>query len=340
MTKFNFEATGVGSVPFKDPKQACEMIFSDFPYIPFWPQLTRSSYLENMYVQFSERLPGLVLNENKRTIHVDTARAAADIENVYTKFLDGDIEFFGISKDYAKGFYEFLNAAKKLPKDVKFLKGHVTGPISYALSLTDEKRRSILYDMDLFEALTKVLVMKARWQIEKLKKIFPSVIIFIDEPSLVSLGSSYVNINTGLAFSKVDELAGAIKDEGALCGLHCCGNTDWPVLLRRNIDIISFDAYNFTKKLLLYTAELKGFLQGKGTLAWGIVPTSEEIDKEKPEVLARRLTAAVDMLAKKGIEKDKISSLVTPSCGVGTMSEERARKIFRATKTISETLRR
>jgi len=337
--KFNFEATGVGSVPFKDPRQACEIIFGDFPSIPFWPQLSRGSYLENMYVQFSERLPGLVLDENNKTIRIDTSKVAADIENVYAKYLDGDIEFFRISEDHARGFYEFLRLGENLPKGVKYLKGHITGPISYALSLTDENKRSVLYDKDLFEILTKVLVMKAKWQIKKLKSLFPAAIIFIDEPSLVSLGSSYVNINADAAFEKLDELIKAIKDEGALCGLHCCGNTDWPQLLKRNIDIISFDAYNFTKEFLLYTAELKGFLQRGGTVAWGIVPTSEEIEKQNPEGLAGKLAAAIDTLSSKGIKKEDVSSLVTPSCGVGTLDDKTARKIFETAGRVSERLR-
>ena len=323
--RFNFEATGIGSVPFKDPRAACGIIFDNFAAIPFWPQLPRRSFLENMYVQFSERLPGLVIDEDKRTVHIDTVKAAGGYEKVYEKYLAGDIEFFKISEEYAKGFYEFLRLANGLKERVKFLKGHITGPISYALSLTDEKKRSVLYDKELFEVLTKVLVMKARWQIRKLKTLFPKTIIFIDEPSLVSLGSSYVNINAVEAFERLDELVKAIKDEGALCGLHCCGNTDWPLLLNRNVDIISFDAYNFTKEFLLYDAELKEFLKNGGSVAWGIVPTSDAVAKEKPEALAQRLK-----------DKNSVSSLVTPSCGAGTLDEKTARTIFEMTRRVSE----
>ena len=117
--KFNFEATGIGSVPFKDPKTACDMIFDDFPSIPFWPQISRRSYLENMYAQFSERLPGLVLDEKKRTMHIDTSRSSGDIEAVYQKYLEDDIEFFKMSESYAGGFYEFLRAMKKKPRGIK-----------------------------------------------------------------------------------------------------------------------------------------------------------------------------------------------------------------------------
>ncbi len=334
--KFNFEATGIGSVPFKDPRKSCEMIFDIFPSIPFWPQLPRMSFLENMYVQFSERLPGLLLDEEKRTIRIDTAKAADDIENVYEKYLESDIEFFKVSEDHAKGFYEFLRLAGELSKNAKFLKGHITGPVSYALSLTDQNKKSILYDNELFEALAKVLVMKAKWQARKLRSVSPNVIIFIDEPSLVSLGSSYVNINADAAFEKLDELIRAIKDEGVICGLHCCGNTDWALLLKTDIDIINFDAYNFTKEFLLYSEELKEFFQRGGSIGWGIVPTSGLTGEETAEDLAQRLRAAIDILADKGIERESVSSLVTPSCGIGTLDEKTARNILETTKKVSE----
>ena len=204
--KFNFEATGIGSLPFKDPKEACRIIFDNFKSIPFWPQLPRLSFRENMYSQYSEKMPGIVVDEARRTIHVDSSRAVSGTEEVYGKYLEGDVEFFKISESYARGLYEFLSRGKEMAKSARFIKGHVTGPISFALSLTDQDKKPVLYNKDLFEVLTKVLVMKVKWQIGELKKISPDIIIFIDEPYLVSLGSSYVNIGPGAAFAGLDEV--------------------------------------------------------------------------------------------------------------------------------------
>ena len=335
--KFNFEATGIGSVPFTDPKTACRVICENFKSIPFWPQLPKRSFLENMYVQYAEGLPGLVIDEEKKTIHIDTSKVAAEIENVYSKYLDGDIEFFKISESRAKGLYEFPEAVKGC-KDIKYVKGHITGPLSYGLFLTDQNKRPVAYDKDLFEILTKTLVMKARWQIRRLKKISPSVIIFIDEPYLVSIGSSFVNISAEDAANKLDELADAIKKEGALSGLHCCGNTDWSMLLKRDIDILNFDAYNFMKEFLLYHGDIKNFTARGGTIAWGMVPTSDEIDKEARKSLEERCEEALKVLSDKGVDRKLISSLVTPSCGVGAMDEARATKVIEMTAALSAKL--
>ncbi|MCX5686133.1 MAG: hypothetical protein NTW09_01530, partial [Candidatus Omnitrophica bacterium] len=193
--KFNFEATGLGSVPFKDPKEACRVIFENYKEIPFWPQLPKRSFLENMYAQFSEHLPGLVLDEANKSLYIDTTGVAETIEEVYGKYLESDTEFFRMSEDRAPGFYHFLENLKNPPKEIKFIKGQITGPVSFALTVTDQNKRAIIYDKDLLEIITKTMVMKARWQVRKLKKAHPAVIIFIDEPYLMSIGSSYVNIN-------------------------------------------------------------------------------------------------------------------------------------------------
>ena len=340
MPKFNFEATGVGSVPFQDPKAACRLIFDNFPAIPFWPQLPRRSFLENMYVQFSEKIPGLVLDEKNKTIHIDTSKVASEIEEVYRKYLESDLEFFSVSKPYAAGLYEFLDILKTPTKETKFVKGQITGPISYSLFLTDQNRKAVIYDKDLFEIITKILSMKARWQARKLKKLFASVIIFIDEPYLVSIGSSFVNIDMEAASAKLDEVISAIKQEGALVAVHCCGNTDWSFLLKRGIDILNFDAYNFMKEFSLYIADIKNFVQGGGTIAWGMVPSSDAISGETKKTLAEKVKSAIKLLTDKGIREDSISSIITPSCGVGSLGEDIAIKVLGSAKNLSCQLRK
>lgn len=340
--KFNFEATGVGSVPFTNAKEACRIIFDNFPNIPFWPQLSRVSFLENMYAQFSEKIPGLVIDEKNKNIYVDTSDIASRIEEVYEKYLGGDLDFFALSENYARGFYEFLEHLKTQAqsKNIKFVKGQITGPISYALTLTDQNKRAVIYDKDLFEVLTKILVMKARWQIKKIKRYFPSIIIFIDEPYLVSIGSSFVNINVEAAFERFDELVKAIKGEGSLVGVHCCGNTDFGLLLKRDIDILNFDAYNFTKEFSLYAGDIKNYLSNSRTIAWGAVPSSDAIEKENKRTLAGRLKAGLGLLADKGIDAKNISSLITPSCGVGTLDEDTAKRVMEEARKLSALLQK
>ena len=338
--RFTFDATGIGSVPFTDPKAACDIILENFKTIPFWPQLPRRSFRENMYAQYAERLPGVVIDEQGKSVHLESAGVAETVEEVYQKYLDDDVEFFKMSEDFAKGLYEFLERLKNPPPGLKYVKGHITGPISYALTVADEKRKAMIHDRDLFEILTKVLCMKVKWQIRKLKKLFPAVIIFIDEPYLVSIGSSFVNINMEEAFGRLDELIATIKAEGALAGLHCCGNTDWSTLLKRDLDILNFDAYQFTREFLLYGADVKAFLNRGATIAWGIVPSSEEAQSQSGKAVAEKMRDALKAMADKGITVDGLSSIVTPSCGVGTLDEACAKKVLELTRLVSSTLQK
>ena len=54
----------------------------------------------------------------------------------------------------------------------------------------------------------------------------------------------------------IDGGVAAIHQEGALAGLHCCGNTDWSLVLATGVDVINFDAWEFAQGLSVYPAEL------------------------------------------------------------------------------------
>ena len=89
MRKFepNLLPLHVGSLPHTDPQAACELVSKHFPHISTWPQLPRRTFLENMYVQFSEGFPGVVL-EGER-IYVDRAKDLdPELERLYMAYLE------------------------------------------------------------------------------------------------------------------------------------------------------------------------------------------------------------------------------------------------------------
>ncbi len=85
----------------------------------------------------------------------------------------------------------------------------------------------------------------------------------------------------------LDEVFTAIHAEEALAGVHCCGNTDWSVLLATQVDILNLDAYNYLEYLALFPMELREFLDRGGVVAWGIVPNNDEIFKDNPRESGR-----------------------------------------------------
>jgi len=344
MNKFNFTKTCIGSVPYDNAENIVGNIVDTFKEIPFWPQLPKRSVWENMYAQYSEGFPGIVVDEKAKKVFVDRKKDLyPEIEKVLQKYIDNDLEFFSIKEKYADGLYKFLELKNTITnnKELKFLKGHVTGPVSFGLTVKDHENKSILYFSELEELLPKFLGMKAQWQIRKLKEIHDKVIIFIDEPYVTSIGSSYVSMDRRRVRESINEIAAMIKQEGALSGLHCCGNTEWDFLLGTDVDILSFDAYNFMKEFLLYSDDIKNFLSKDKIIAWGVVPTSiEDLGKVTVESINERIVKAVEYLKGKGIDENRIfdASIITPSCGCGTLGENECKSVFELLGKVSEKL--
>ncbi|MCK4359829.1 MAG: hypothetical protein KAW92_14035, partial [Candidatus Cloacimonetes bacterium] len=74
-------------------------------------------------------------------------------------------------------------------------------------------------------------------------------------------------------------------------------------------------------------------------IAWGIIPTYEEkIFSESPESLYDKLIMTQKELVSKGVDRDNIinNTIITPACGVGSLSEKAADKVLELLKTVSE----
>ncbi|HEY48481.1 MAG TPA: methionine synthase [Dehalococcoidia bacterium] len=341
MSKARFElnglATAIGSMPHVDPQEACSLVLSHLPEIPAWPQLPNRSFTENMYAQFSEGFPGVVLE--KERIWIDRSQdLSKPLEQLYSAYLENTIDSGTLSYDYAAGFHVFLNRVGK--SNERAVKGQVTGPISFGLTVTDQDRRPLLYDDVLADALAKHIRLKATWQEQALSNVFPNTIIFIDEPYLSSFGSAFVSVSREQVVTLLEEVLGGIN---GLKGIHCCGNTDWSVVLQTSLDILSLDAYNYGETLSLYPSEVGDFLNRGGVIAWGIIPNDEQfLTKETAASLLERLEETMGLLSKKGIDYDILTSrcLITPSCSLASVSTEAAARALEMTAGVSSAFRK
>jgi hypothetical protein len=227
------------------------------------------------------------------------------------------------------------------PNRPAWVKGQVTGPFSFAMTVTDESRRSLAYHPELYEVAVQGMAMKARWMARRLRQIAEGVLVVLDEPYLCSFGSAFVNVSREDVVAAINTAVAGIHQEGALAGLHCCGNTDWSLVLSTELDVINFDAYEFFQGLTLYPAELKSFLGEGGVLSWGIVPASGALDALDPKALLLKLDASVEQLVAKGMDRDLLfrQALFTPSCGLGSQSIEQADRVVEALLDLSELVR-
>ena len=336
--EFGCRATVIGSMPHTDPSEACAQVSRYLKDIPAWPQLPKRAFRENMYAQFSEGFPGVVIEENK--IFIDRSQDLdKPLEKLYAAYLDNDFDKYPISAEYAAGLHSFLSLTNLSPLAVK---GQITGPVTWGLSVADDSRRAIIYDDVLGDTVAKLLRLKASWQEKALSQISKNTIIFVDEPYMQFYGSSsFITLSREKISSLLEEVFSGIS---GLKGIHCCGNTDWSVLLETSTDIASFDTYNYAQSLSLYPAEVKKFLDRKGTIAWGIVPNDEEsLAKETVASLKDRLEEAMAPFTRKGIRFKQLieQGLLTPNDGLGAIAtEEAAARVLELLAELSAKIRK
>jgi hypothetical protein len=301
MTKIKGLATGIGSLPHRDAASALDLIFEYCPQAPFWPQLPKRDVREGMLEQFSENLPCLQVSD--RGIFFNPEDKEKKLEIFYERIIARDAEYFAISEDFALGLGAFYQRLKKSNlKDIEFIKLQLTGPFSFAAGIKDERGVALLHEPVFLQAILKGLEMKARWQINIFREFGKKIILFLDEPYLGCFGSGYTPINREDVVGRLLDLTQSIKSPEVLLGVHCCGNTDWSIFTDiPNIDIISFDAFSYLDKLLLYADNLSEFFKKGGILCWGIAPTLEFSGKERPDSLAKIIISSIDTLSRKGL---------------------------------------
>ena len=291
--------TGIGSVPFTDPKETVALVLETLPQIPYWPQMVQLGYLEEMAAQAARGLPGLKVDEANRTVAMDPALPRDEaLAQFYEVVLSGDLAPFAFEAQDARGFFALLAAVASQGSPGPALKGQLSGPVTFAGVVKDADGKPILYDRELTQAVCAGLARKVAWQAEKFRELGKAPIVFLDEPFLTGFGSAYLPISkdevTEILTQTLEEARGAAAGPVTL-GIHCCGNTDWSLLLNAPIDILSFDSYGYFESLRLYNQALSA-LPGPGRLA-GLGPGAHRrrvYQKETTDSLWQRFQAAGD----------------------------------------------
>jgi hypothetical protein len=302
-----------------------------------------------MEIQYSEGLPRTVIDEVKARMFFDTTGDySEDLAKFYEGYMaaseSGDLSAAAISPRFSAGIGALEAKLKSLGRKLPFVKCHTTGPLSFALTIVDQDKRAIYYNEEFVDTVVKGLAMKCRWQVRKFKEYADNVICFIDEPILSAFGSStYVSVQRADVVAKLSEVAQAIHDEGGLSGTHCCGNTEWSILVDAGVKVVNFDAFQFGETVALYPEHMRTHLVERGNaLAWGIVPTSPAIRDVTAAKLADQFERLANHLAGKiGIDAKRIAeqAFVTPSCGTGSMAVEDAERVFATLGELSHLLK-
>jgi len=330
----NLLTTAMAVMPHTNVDRALELALS--LDIPYWPQLPRYNYYEDMYVQASEHFPGILLDMEKQTLRFSQEKFLAELEDCMSHF--DDPGYFDISDTYSVVYKRFLELDLS---DRPAIRGQLEGPISFGFNVADENDRPILFDDTVRPFMIEFMAKRVNIQLTRLKERNPNAFMFVDEPGLQFLFSAMAGYGDQAARGEMETFFSMIERPR---GVHLCGNPDWDFLLSQDLDILSLDVYSNGEVFAAYAPSIKKFLDRGGVLVWGIVPTNfEPFEKENMDSLEERLEVLWSALERKGIDREFLfsRSLLSPAtcCLVNPDGDKTVEAAFQTIIRLSNRLR-
>lgn len=275
--------------------------------IPFWPQMPKLSFFEDMYVQAMEHFPGVVIEDDRLRIYVDTSRFLDEIPQYLEQ--EDNLSTFALSEKFSRVYRQFL--ARDLAS-YKSIRGQIISPISLTLKIVDENGKPIVYNDEVRAFAYAFIQKKLNVQYVELSAKNANAFVWIDDPGLEFIFNAMCGYDNVKA---KDELTAFFDGVDGPRGLHLCGRPDWDFLLSLNIEILSFNAYASGDIFATYH-RVKSFLEKGNIISWGIVPTYfEEFSREDVESIAGRIESMWHVMEEKGIDRERIvqNSLLAPA---------------------------
>ena len=127
----------MGIMPHRDIDRALQLTLS--LDIPFWPQLPHVSYYEDMYAQFSQHFPGIIIDEENKKLMFDSSKFEKELTEYSLKMEDP--KAFTLSERYSVVYHRFLNEELS---DYTAIRGQLIGPVSFGFRVVDENNRPII----------------------------------------------------------------------------------------------------------------------------------------------------------------------------------------------------
>jgi len=330
----NLLTTAMAIMPHTNVHRALELVLS--LDVPFWPQLPRLSYHEDMYVQASEHFPGIVLDLEKRTVRFSMEKFISEFEETMAHF--NEPEYFDVSETYSAVYNRFLDLDLS---DRPAIRGQLEGPISFGFHVLDQDDRPILFNDTIRPFMIEFMAKRVNAQMNRLKNLNANAFMFIDEPGLQFLFSALSGYGDVAAKGDMEVFFSLIERPR---GIHLCGNPDWDFLLGLDLDILSLDVYSNGEVFVAYAQSIRRFLDRGGVIVWGIVPTNfEPFEKEDLDSLEKRLTQLWTFLANEGIDRQSLlsRSMLSPAtcCLVNPDGGKTVEKAFKMIQELSLRLR-
>ncbi|MDP2954021.1 MAG: hypothetical protein Q8O76_11985 [Chloroflexota bacterium] len=299
--------TAMGIMPHSDVERALNLALG--LDIPFWPQLPRVSFYEDMYAQASQHFPGIAVDLENERVRFDTAKFEEELTAYSEKMQEA--ETFALNAPYSVVYHRFLQRDLQAYPAVR---GQIIGPVSFGFRVVDEDTRPIIYNDGVRALFYDFLQRKANLQYRQLREKNPKALVWLDEPGLGWVFSGLSGYGDAQAKEDYREFFAGMEGPKAL---HLCGSINLPYLVELGIELLSFDAYQMGVMPKAYAGAIARFVRDGGIMCWGIVPTdSESLGRETPETLAGRLVGYWEVVSQNaGIAPQEMAqrSLLAPA---------------------------
>jgi hypothetical protein len=299
-------ATGIGSLPHTDAREAAELVLRCLPEMPAVPQLPGRDAREGMIAQWITALPEVRVGPDG-TIAID-GRSEAEPECV-------------VNADAHAGLLAFLDRAGALEQPPVRVKVQVTGPLTLGAALHEA-------GMSQRHAFRRAAAVTRAWSItleELMGDRLPesSLVLFFDEPALVAWRRGTAPLEREVA---IDVLSGSLAAVECVTGVHVCGDGDLGLALEAGPQVLGVEV---SDELTRDTVALARFLDGDGWVAWGAIPTDRPVG-ESAEPHWRRLASVWCELTKRGCDPVplRVRGLITPACGLAGYGASQAERVL------------
>jgi hypothetical protein len=325
--------TGVGSLPLTQLELALQSALQ--LDIPALPQLPAGTPTEFMLPAALEGLPGLRADaDGLCTVDLAEWRAGRrDFEaRLEAALAGGRLADFEPSAVAARAWRPFLWEVEH--RKLALAKAQLAGPFT----VLGVVRASAGEEPGLEEAVFRLLLARSLAMVRALRRAGTTPLFFLDEPGLYAF--TRANARQLLTLQELRLMVASLQREGALVGVHCCGNTDWGSLLETGVDLVSLDARLSLEPLLNARSALTRFLDSGATLSLGIIPTDLAAGYSVEERVE-----TVEALLRAGLPPGKSAQslaehlLLTPACGLAMRSVVDAERIFAELKQAQRLLR-
>jgi methionine synthase II (cobalamin-independent) len=300
-------ATAIGSLPHTDASAAAALVLRLIPELPAAPELPARSAHENVIARWLRALPEVTI--------ADDGSWYADPDSDLDAPLDCTLDPIAHA-----GVLAFVDLAAKQPRQPKYVKAQLTGPLTLGVALTEVG----VPDEIALRRATRVARGWARSIEDLFRERLPDsqLVLFFDEPALVRWNDECPPIDHDRAS---DALSSAFAAVGCRTGVHVCGDGDPRVALAAGPDVLGVEV---SARLLADGAGFARFLEAGGFIAWGAVPTDRPVG-ESAAPLWKALVELWCELTRRGCDGIRLRSqaIITPACGLaghGVSQAERA----------------